>query len=194
MGAFIDLTGKPFGNWTALYRGENKGTITRWMCRCTCGTERLVQSGHLLRGASTNCGCVHPPKTHGHATNGFTKKYSTWRQVKARCCNPKHKNADIYHGLLCDAWLTYEGFNRDVTEPPTEKHSIDRIDNSKGYEPGNVRWVLMAEQHRNQTNCRWIEFNGKCQLLTDWAKELGIADSTLHQRIKKWGIEQALTR
>lgn len=195
MGAFVDLTGRTVGYWAVLARGENSGSVTRWLCRCVCGTERLVRAGHLASGASTNCGCIRPPKKHGQAVGkGFTKKYRTWRSMMARCTNPNHKNASIYYGLMCSEWLEFTNFDKDVPDPPSIDHTIDRIENERGYEPGNVRWVLMAEQHRNQRNCRWIEFNGKRQLLTDWAKELGISASSLHERIKKWGINDALSR
>lgn len=33
---------------------------------------------------------------------------------------------------------------------PTEHHSVDRIDNSRGYEPGNLRWATRGEQARNK--------------------------------------------
>ena len=195
MGTFVDLTGRTVGYWAVLARGENSGSVTRWLCRCVCGTERLVRAGHLASGASTNCGCIRPPKKHGQAVGkSFTKKYRTWRSMMARCTNPNHKNANIYYGLMCSEWLEFTNFDKDVPAPPSINHTIDRIENERGYEPGNVRWVLMAEQHRNQRNCRWIEFNGKCQLLTDWAKELGISTSSLHERIKKWGINEALSR
>lgn len=84
--------------------------------------------------------------------------------------------------------MSFEQFNRDMPEPPSDAHTIDRIDNSKGYEPGNVRWATMAEQHRNQSNCRWIEFDGRRQLLTDWAKEYGVTIATMAERINKWGV------
>ena len=32
--------------------------------------------------------------------------------------------------------------------------SIDRIDNTKGYEPGNVRWATAKENCRNKKNSR----------------------------------------
>jgi hypothetical protein len=192
---FKDLTDKQFNDWTVISRAPNAGTATCWYCRCVCGVERPVQAAHLVSSASKSCGCRPANiKTHGETRGGvLKKKYRTWRYIRNRCLNPDNKDADIYFGLLCDEWLVYENFDRDVPDPPDDSYSIDRIKNELGYQPGNVRWVTMAEQHRNQTNNRWIEFNGRTQLLTDWAKELGITDSSLHRRIARHGVELALT-
>lgn len=188
MPKLIDLTGSKIGEWVVLRRLPNSGPSTIWECRCICGTVKPVRASHLASGHSVSCGCLPlPARTHGQAAGKFSKKYRTWRQIKARCCNPNHKNADIYNGLLCTAWMSFEQFDADVPDAPSEAHTIDRIDNSKGYEPGNVRWTTTAEQHRNQSNCRWIKFDGRRQLLTDWAKEYGVAISTMSERIAKWG-------
>jgi len=188
MPKFIDLTGRRIGEWLVFRRLPNSGPSTMWECLCSCGTIKAVRAAHLASGHSVSCGCLPlPARTHGHAIGKFSKKYKTWRLIKSRCCNPKHKNANIYNGLLCEAWMSFEQFNRDIPDPPSDTHTIDRIDNAKGYEPGNVRWATMAEQHRNQSNCRWIEFDGKRQLLTDWAKEYGVTISTMSERIAKWG-------
>lgn len=190
MGKFKDLTGVRIGRWVVLSRAANVGPSTIWNCRCSCGTERPVRAAHLSSGASKSCGCVRPPRKHGAATakpEGFPKKYRTWRSIRARCNNPNHKNAGIYHGKLCDEWQDYRRFAADVPDPPDDSLTIDRIDNEKGYEPGNVRWVSFNEQHRNQRNCKWITYNGQTKLLTEWARELGVSPSTLSGRYKKYG-------
>lgn len=194
MGRFVDLTGQRFGLWSVITRVENTGIVARWRCVCSCGTERVVRGMHLVSGASRCCGCERKPAKHGHAVSGkrFSKKYRTWRYIRARCLNPNHKNANIYHGLLCSQWLEFLQFDADVPNPPSDEYTIDRIENSKGYEPGNVRWVLFAEQHRNQSNCRWIVFDGRRMLLTDWARSLGISVSGLYGRIKRNGVQKAL--
>lgn len=54
----IDLVGKRFGRWVVLERGENDSSRTaRWLCRCDCGTERIVLGVTLRSGLSSSCGC-----------------------------------------------------------------------------------------------------------------------------------------
>lgn len=53
-----DLTGQQFGCWLVLrHEGRGKGKDQRWLCRCDCGTERVVSGRSLKIGSSTNCGC-----------------------------------------------------------------------------------------------------------------------------------------
>lgn len=81
-------------------------------------------------------------------------EYKCWQQIKARCLNPNHKAYPDYGGrgiTICDAWKDdFELFWGQVGPRPTPKHSLDRIDNNKGYEPGNVRWATKTEQNRNR--------------------------------------------
>mgnify|MGYP000742202849 FL=1 len=67
MSRYLDLKGKRFGKLTALYRIEDgeKG-YAKWLCRCECGGEMIVDTKRLQRGTVTNCGC-EPKKT---ARNG----------------------------------------------------------------------------------------------------------------------------
>jgi len=52
----IDLTGKKFGRWTALYRDPDNHK--KWICKCDCGTIRSVQGPALREGISQSCGCI----------------------------------------------------------------------------------------------------------------------------------------
>lgn len=53
-----DLTGKKFGRWTVLEIGTKKNNHIRWLCKCDCGTIRLVVAESLVRGLSKSCGCA----------------------------------------------------------------------------------------------------------------------------------------
>ena len=52
----LDLTGERFGQLTVLEPAENIGSMTAWKCRCDCGKEIVVMTGHL-RSGQTSCGC-----------------------------------------------------------------------------------------------------------------------------------------
>lgn len=80
-------------------------------------------------------------------------------------------------------------------DPPTDKHSIDRVDNNKGYNKNNCRWATKWEQDRNTRRTKKINHNGKSLVLVDWATALGIKESTLYARLYelKWSKERALS-
>lgn len=56
----LDLTGQRFGMLTVLAPAENIGGRTAWLCRCDCGQETVVMTGHLRDGHTTSCGCKPP--------------------------------------------------------------------------------------------------------------------------------------
>lgn len=74
-----DLSGKQFGDWTVLYRVENRFSpngkkITMYRCRCSCGTERDVRAANLISGKSDNCG-------HKSKINLVGKQYGYWTVI-----------------------------------------------------------------------------------------------------------------
>lgn len=61
--------GDRFGEWEVLsYEGNKK-----YLCRCSCGTEKLVLRGNLLNGSSTSCG--HNKNHYGDLTG---KQINEW--------------------------------------------------------------------------------------------------------------------
>jgi len=83
-----------------------------------------------------------------------TKEYYTWRNIIGRC---KYKCCDSYleYGekgiVICKEWEnSFENFYNDMGRAPTCEHSIDRIDNTKGYCKNNCRWVTSSEQAMNR--------------------------------------------
>lgn len=67
----LDLAGQKFGEWTALrFAGRRKGN-GRWICRCSCGTERAVFRASLLTGGSRSCGCARGALLAGQRINSW---------------------------------------------------------------------------------------------------------------------------
>ena len=88
---------------------------------------------------------------------------------------------------MCAAWAgSFDVFFVAMGVRPNGT-TLGRIDNAKGYEPGNCRWETASQQGRNTTRTRWIEANGERLPLPTWAERLGITPHALRHRIKKWG-------
>lgn len=125
--------------------------------------------------------------------------YRVWLGIRARCLNAEHPAFADYGGrgiTICDRWRDdVHAFIADVGPKPSPALEIDRIDNDRGYEPGNVRWATRSENDRNRRSTTWIEFRGEQRRLIDLCEEFGIPGDTARFRLRKMGMtpEEAFT-
>lgn len=135
---------------------------------------------------------------HGHARRGAkTRAYLAWESMLRRCYNPRQPGFDRYGGAgigVCARWQNYSGFKADMGDCRAG-HSLDRIDNDRGYEPGNCRWVPMAAQASNKRSNHRLTHDGRTMPIAAWARHLGLSERTLRSRIVDcgWTVERALT-
>lgn len=156
----------------------------------------------LKNGTTKSCGCLSSEQVKKRATKHGqhdSPEYESWSQAKYRCHNPENQAYRNYgaRGIkMCAQWReSFPAFLEDIGRRPTPKHTLERIDNSIGYEPGNCRWALMHDQSRNTRVNRVVEFDGRRQVLMDWSKELGIHYETLRGRLNRWrSVERAFTQ
>lgn len=183
-----DLTGQSFGRWTVLGFSSRKGTTYYWHCRCECGTERIVFANSLRKGTSQSCGCLHREivgerRTHGESKHNETPEYRTWCHMLARCRNRKNPQYKDYGGrgiTVCLKWLDYPTFLADMGRKPSSEHTIERIDNSRGYSPDNCKWATRSEQQRNRRQNVIVNLNGKTMVLEDALQQIGRSRQSHH--------------
>lgn len=136
---------------------------------------------------------------HGHASkvNGVTREYRIWEGMRQRCTNPKATAYDRYGGrgiTVCGRWNDFAAFLEDMGHCPSDRHSLDRIDNDGPYAPDNCRWVLHKQQCRNTARNRWVTVGGERLLISEAIKRSPVSPQTAYRRINSgWNIERALT-
>lgn len=126
------------------------------------------------------------------------KEYRIWKGMKARCYAPSQKDIGSYQRLniqVCDRWKnSFTNFLSDMGKIPSQKYSIERIDNTKNYNPSNCIWTLQVNQPKNRLSNLYFTYQGKTLILKDWSRVLNLSYSALHKRIRyrKMTFEQAI--
>lgn len=187
-----DWAGVTQGNLTVLHemgRGTNGNVL--WECLCTCGARCVKPNKTLAAGVkscSTTCGVSTSNAARAQHGQYESKEYKTWVSMKQRCLNSNHAHYHRYGGrgiTLCDRWLTFENFFADVGAAPAKHMTIDRIDNNRGYEPGNVHWTTRRQQSNNREVTLRDSIDGVEMTLSEIAALYGVVYLTVFQRYKR---------
>lgn len=174
----------------------------RWRCLCVCG-ESCDRSGTDLRtnGDRQSCGCKRrESQALGKTTHGMsgTPEHRAWKNVINRCENPRSDHWEWYGGKgikVCARWRhSFENFYADMGPRPSDEHSIERVDTDKNYGPENCIWATTSVQSRNRSDNHVITFDGRTQVLQDWAAETKISRTVIRKRLNRgWPVGRALT-
>lgn len=199
---FQDLTGKRFARLTVVHYLGKRGAAAYWLCQCDCGKTKEIAGTSLKQGASQSCGCLHKEiNSEVHRTHGMnhSPEHKSWIAMRVRCGYDKSPSYERYGAagiVVCDRWLnSFENFYADMGPKPSETHTIERVDNSRGYEPGNCIWATPSEQAKNRKTTHWITHDGKTLCIKDWAALTGISRRTIHTRLSVgWSTADALTK
>jgi hypothetical protein len=190
MPKFQDLAGQRFGLWTVISRvpRTKRGGASRWLCRCDCGNEKVVDSATMKAGHSRSCGCksvewsASARKTHGLSG---TRIHRIWKNMRKRCLSVNAPRYSDYGGrgiTICPEWSDFQVFYQwAMANGYTDDLTIERIDVDGNYEPSNCTWIPGAEQSRNR-RITFRDADGVPWYLK--ARGNGINDINFNQRLR----------
>lgn len=201
MSKLKDLTGQRFSRLLVIKRAPNNNQGRAcWLCRCDCGTQRVIYGPDLRGGRTRSCGCLNKElssqarRTHG---DSHSPTHRAWISMIRRCTKPQDTSYAYYGGrgiTVCERWLhSYESFLADMGRKPTSQLTLDRIDNGLGYSPENCRWATRKMQANNFRKNRLITYNGVTKTISEWAETVAIGPGLLWNRLNRnWSCAQAL--
>ena len=191
--------GKIFGRWTVV---ASRGVD--WLCRCECGSEKILPAGSLVSGKSRSCGClrIDTSRERGLARSeevrqrfakanirhgmAGTPTYSRFKSMWARCTDPTHKQFPGYGGRgihVCHRWLEFQNFYDDMGVCP-KGLSLERRNNDGPYDKANCTWATPREQALNRRTTVWVELYGHRACMKDWALAFGLTQNILWMRCR----------
>ena len=150
---YSNATGERFGKWTVTADNGNRNKkVRRVSVLCDCGRKSEVCYRELSRGRSSSCkGCVKVK--HGLS---YHPLHGTWKGMMRRCYSDKHEAFKNYGGRGIDVYKPFHDAGTFIKwvasalgERP-EGHTLDRVDNDRGYYPDNLRWADRETQNANR--------------------------------------------
>lgn len=134
---------------------------------------KYVSYQNLVQGKSTGS-----LKKLTYGIKNYLKLRGRWEQIMSRCYDKKSKVYKHYgaRGIYVEEkFKDCVVFCRYVSTLPDygnkEKYQLDRIDNNKGYEEGNLRWVTPSINNRNTRRNRIITLYGEKYVISDFYKK-----------------------
>ena len=192
--------GRKINRWTVIETGLIQSHRRYVRVKCDCGTIKVVRERSVANEDSKSCGCLRAETTKClFTTHGMSNmpEYVVWESMRQRCYD---KNCECYphyggRGIrVCDRWNDFASFFADMGKRPTDKHSIERIDNECNYFPDNCVWATAEQQGNNKRNNRLLTAFGETHTIRQWSRIKNIDYFTLIWRDNNgWNPERTLT-
>lgn len=178
-----DLTGQKIGRLTVIKLDENDKDHKHWLCQCSCGNPELksISKYSLKNGSTISCGCYRNEKRkQNNQTHNMTNTplYKIWQRIK-------HDDIDI-----CESWNDFINFyNWSIKTNYSHGMYLKRKNIHLGYNPDNCTWSK-TQMYRS----KYYMYNGEMMTITEIAQIININSGTLKNRIKRMGLEKAISQ
>ena len=192
-----NLTGRRFGKLLVLEPCPVRKF--HWRCQCDCGSTPSISTSNLILGRSESCGCVRRLLNKDHPKwKGYGELSGQhWAHIKLQAKKRRLRFAITIKA----AWELFEKQNRCCalsgrslvfrkgSRSTDTTASLDRIDSSKGYVPGNLQWIHKRLQ-RMKSDFEPSEFIEWCRAIATHRDISDMADGTVRLELAMGGIEE----
>lgn len=182
---------------------DSRYKVRYGLYRCVCGKEVKVMTQNIKNGRTSSCGCLTGKKiAESNTSHGMSRSriYKIWQLMVQRTQNKKNTNYKYYGAIgitICEDWLIFENFLRDMKDGYKDNLTIDRIDTNKGYSIENCRWATNVVQHRNtrklistnKSGYRGVSFDKK---MNKWSAQIYLNNKKKHLGYFKEAIDGAI--
>jgi len=138
---------------------------------------RLVNLDNLKRGKQLGCQLCYLERNNLPIFKSENERnlWYRFRSIVLRCTNPSTHGYNTYKTVkIHKEWIknpmsfvqyvqTLLNFSIDLT--------LDRIDNTKGYEPGNLRWATPKEQANNRKDTKYVNYQNNTIPLSEFIEK-----------------------
>lgn len=195
MGAFKDLTGQRFNRWTVLERAEDyvspKGyKAANWLCKCDCGTVRVVRGCLLTSNHSMSCGCYKEEKQRNSYIDLTGQRFG--RLVAIRIY--EHSKDKITWLCKCDCGNEKVVDGHELRRGGTRSCGClhDELAAERSLKHGGTRsgqkdrlysvWASMKDRCNNPNSDFYYRYGGRgIKVCDEWAND--------YAAFKKWAYE-----
>jgi hypothetical protein len=131
MPALKDYTGKKTGKLTVLRRFDRRGGVARWVCRCDCGTEKIVFQNALATGETASCGCMQrklsSERMKARARPAIERVLPKVRKMKSGCWHYAGRKDKHGYGRVDSSFVHRVVFAHFFGDPKTSRvcHKCD---------------------------------------------------------------------
>jgi hypothetical protein len=162
--------GKRYGKWEVIdpFAAKSKSGNRLVLCRCNCGTEKIVWGSALLEGTSKGCSLCREGFTDPMSRKVRDRWIHIWRGMLNRVLKKTDEAYPSYGGRgirVCKSWrLSRRRFLEWVLTQPgydDPKMTLDRKDNDGHYCPKNCRLVSRLVQNRNKRSNRIVCYKNR---------------------------------
>ncbi len=95
------IIGMRYGFWTVIRKLPPEGKVSRFECRCECGTIKPVYATNLYRHKSLSCGCYRST-VHSHRADLTGKRFRRLLVLKRIGLKPNTKRHSPLYECRCD--------------------------------------------------------------------------------------------